>query len=78
MMYFLMCLIYHMYHSKWTHVHGIKCLEHIDQWTLLFLIFIYLAFLKAEKISETKMYMSMWDSNRGGAYNQLHTVPIEL
>ncbi len=29
----------------------LKCVEPIDQWSLFFMIFIYLVFLKAEKIS---------------------------
>ncbi len=57
----------------------LKCVEHLDQWSLVFMIFIYLVFLKAEKIpGPTKMYMSIWESNREGAYNKLHTVTIEL
>ncbi len=57
----------------------LKCVEHIDQWSLFFMIFIYLVFLKAEKIrGPTKMDMSIWESNREGVYNKLHTVTIEL
>ncbi len=53
----------------------LKCVEHIDQWSLFFMIFIYLVFLTAETIpGPTKMDMSIWESNREGAYNKLHTV----
>ncbi len=60
-------------------VSRLKCVEHIDQWSLFFMIFIYLVFLTAENIpGPTKMDMSIWESNREGAYNKLHTVTIEL
>ncbi len=61
-------------------VHGINVWNNTSmRGHFFFMIFIYLVFLTAEKIpGPTKMDMSIWDSNREGAYNKLHTVTIEL
>ncbi len=61
-----------------TYLLQVKCVEDIGQWSLLFMILIQLVFLTAEKISPTKMYISIRESNQDGAYNKVYTVTIEL
>ncbi len=40
-------------------VSRLKCVEHIDQWSLFFMIFIYLVFLKAKKIPDQNVHVYM-------------------